>query len=232
MNHILFAPSLLPCWRTSPAVGSEMAAIFPSFVPNRISTCPSLSSPATPRVALLRNSLLATPISLAPSRFFSRSNFRSSATAATVVFMLPTAKPELASTGKKPSCNRGGNVRRRWSLRSIKSFAMAELEARKLKYPSTGTEALLMVDRLDCMGALWILRRNYKAFEKVTCSVYQLGGEWSSRLNVMYCNSWSYSLLQISLRGALKLKKDLLGFKHSIYVNKDGWLEHILALPF
>ncbi|XP_042375888.1 ATP-dependent Clp protease ATP-binding subunit CLPT1, chloroplastic-like isoform X1 [Zingiber officinale] len=134
MNHILFAPSLLPCWRTSPAVGSEMAAIFPSFVPNRISTCPSLSSPATPRVALLRNSLLATPISLAPSRFFSRSNFRSSATAATVVFMLPTAKPELASTGKKP----------RWSLRSIKSFAMAELEARKLKYPSTGTEALLM----------------------------------------------------------------------------------------
>ncbi|KAG6510081.1 hypothetical protein ZIOFF_028089 [Zingiber officinale] len=138
-----------------------MAAIFPSFVPNRISTCPSLSSPATPRVALLRNSLLATPISLAPSRFFSRSNFRSSAAAATVVFMLPTAKPELASTGKKP----------RWSLRSIKSFAMAELEARKLKYPSTGTEALLMgilveVDRLDCMGALWILCLNYKAVSK------------------------------------------------------------------
>ncbi|XP_074556697.1 ATP-dependent Clp protease ATP-binding subunit CLPT1, chloroplastic-like isoform X2 [Curcuma longa] len=112
-----------------------MAAIFPSFVPNRISTCPSLSSPANPRVALLRNSLLANPISLAPSRFFSRSKFQSTAAAATtVVFMLPTAKPELASTGKKP----------RWSLRSIKSFAMAELEARKLKYPNTGTEALLM----------------------------------------------------------------------------------------
>ncbi|KAB1217116.1 hypothetical protein CJ030_MR4G021205 [Morella rubra] len=42
--------------------------------------------------------------------------------AATVSFSLPTA----------------------WSRRAIKSFAMAELEARKLKYPTTGTEALLM----------------------------------------------------------------------------------------
>ena len=32
----------------------------------------------------------------------------------------------------------------RWSARAIRSFAMAELEARKLKYPNTGTEALLM----------------------------------------------------------------------------------------
>eukprot|EP00850_Spirogloea_muscicola_P013051 SM000087S23333 [mRNA] locus=s87:20005:21692:- [translate_table: standard] len=31
-----------------------------------------------------------------------------------------------------------------WSARAIKSFSMAELEARKLKYPTTGTEALLM----------------------------------------------------------------------------------------
>lgn len=32
----------------------------------------------------------------------------------------------------------------KWSARAIKSFSMAELEARKLKYPTTGTEALLM----------------------------------------------------------------------------------------
>lgn len=31
-----------------------------------------------------------------------------------------------------------------WSARAIRSFAMGELEARKLKYPNTGTEALLM----------------------------------------------------------------------------------------
>jgi hypothetical protein len=32
----------------------------------------------------------------------------------------------------------------RWSRTAIKSFAMGELEARKLKYPTTGTEAILM----------------------------------------------------------------------------------------
>ncbi|XWS49023.1 hypothetical protein CRYUN_Cryun13aG0128000 [Craigia yunnanensis] len=54
---------------------------------------------------------------------------------ATVSLSLPTAKPDrVASTEKVP----------KWSRRAIKSFAMAELEARKLKYPTTGTEALLM----------------------------------------------------------------------------------------
>ncbi|XVE57769.1 hypothetical protein DITRI_Ditri04bG0116100 [Diplodiscus trichospermus] len=54
---------------------------------------------------------------------------------ATVSFSLPTAKPDrVASIEEVP----------KWSRRAIKSFAMAELEARKLKYPTTGTEALLM----------------------------------------------------------------------------------------
>ncbi|XP_062073304.1 ATP-dependent Clp protease ATP-binding subunit CLPT1, chloroplastic [Humulus lupulus] len=53
---------------------------------------------------------------------------------ATVLFSLPTAKPEKTPQEKSPN----------WSSRAIRSFAMAELEARKLKYPNTGTEALLM----------------------------------------------------------------------------------------
>ncbi|KAF9616954.1 hypothetical protein IFM89_033024 [Coptis chinensis] len=53
---------------------------------------------------------------------------------ATISFSLPTAKPEKVSSEKAP----------KWSARAIKSFAMGELEARKLKYPSTGTEAILM----------------------------------------------------------------------------------------
>ncbi|KAK2996513.1 hypothetical protein RJ639_025164 [Escallonia herrerae] len=55
---------------------------------------------------------------------------------ATVSFSLPTAKPErvAAPDEKLP----------KWSSKAIKSFAMSELEARKLKYPTTGTEALLM----------------------------------------------------------------------------------------
>ena len=32
----------------------------------------------------------------------------------------------------------------RWSARAIKSYAIGELEARKLKYPNTRTNALLM----------------------------------------------------------------------------------------
>ncbi|KAI5655616.1 hypothetical protein M9H77_32803 [Catharanthus roseus] len=55
---------------------------------------------------------------------------------ATTVCSLPTASPERvsASAEKIP----------KWSSKAIKSFAMAELEARKLKYPTTGTEAILM----------------------------------------------------------------------------------------
>ncbi|KAK4745505.1 hypothetical protein SAY87_011817 [Trapa incisa] len=67
-----------------------------------------------------------------------RTVLKRQSTIATVLFSLPTAlpcrKPEMASTEKVP----------KWSARAIKSFAMAELEARKLKYPNTGTEALLM----------------------------------------------------------------------------------------
>lgn len=55
--------------------------------------------------------------------------------AATVTFSLPTANPErVDSTENAP----------KWSLKGIKSFAMGELEARKLKFSTTGTEAILM----------------------------------------------------------------------------------------
>ncbi|CAB4279677.1 unnamed protein product [Prunus armeniaca] len=54
---------------------------------------------------------------------------------ATVCLSLPTANVEGVSfTEKVP----------KWSWRAIKSFAMGELEARKLKYATTGTEAILM----------------------------------------------------------------------------------------
>ncbi|KAF5732308.1 clp protease-related protein [Tripterygium wilfordii] len=55
-------------------------------------------------------------------------------TTATVLANLQTSKEEKASQEKIP----------KWSAKAIKSLAMAELEARKLKYPNTGTDALLM----------------------------------------------------------------------------------------
>ncbi|GJZ98078.1 ATP-dependent Clp protease ATP-binding subunit ClpT2, chloroplastic-like protein [Tanacetum coccineum] len=54
---------------------------------------------------------------------------------ATISFSLPTANPERVSSSD--------NVPQ-WSLKGIKSFAMGELEARKLKFATTGTEAILM----------------------------------------------------------------------------------------
>ncbi|CAL9207762.1 ATP-dependent Clp protease ATP-binding subunit CLPT1, chloroplastic-like isoform X6 [Musa acuminata AAA Group] len=117
-----------------------MAARILSFLPiptaSSRSSAPvksmsSLSPPPNHHAVRLRSFLIAIPISVAPSLLFPRPSLRS---AASVVSILPTAKPERASAEKLP----------RWSLRAIKAFGMAELEARKLKYPKTGTEALLM----------------------------------------------------------------------------------------
>ena len=51
----------------------------------------------------------------------------------------------------------------RWSSRAIKSFSMAELEARKLKYPQTGTEAFLMGMLTE--GIFFCFSCNTDAFE-------------------------------------------------------------------
>ncbi|PWA40841.1 double Clp-N motif protein [Artemisia annua] len=54
---------------------------------------------------------------------------------ASISFSLPTGNPERVSSSDKVP---------QWSLKGIKSFAMGELEARKLKFATTGTEAILM----------------------------------------------------------------------------------------
>ncbi|XP_050228309.1 ATP-dependent Clp protease ATP-binding subunit CLPT2, chloroplastic-like [Mercurialis annua] len=82
--------------------------------------------------------------SLDPHTHFKNLSFQSSipsfhstrrSISATAISSLPTANPErLASAEKVP----------KWTWRAIKAFAMAELEARKLKYATTGTESLLL----------------------------------------------------------------------------------------
>ncbi|XP_043717768.1 ATP-dependent Clp protease ATP-binding subunit CLPT1, chloroplastic-like isoform X2 [Telopea speciosissima] len=99
----------------------------------RKSSQSSLSFPGNLKVDVLVNSLLSNQLSLRSSRLKPLLR-RPRAAVATVSFSLPTAKPERVSSEKMP----------KWSSRAIKSFAMGELEARKLKYPNTGTEALLM----------------------------------------------------------------------------------------
>lgn len=82
----------------------------------------------------LSNSFIGTKLSIQSSNLSILAAKRRSSTVATVLFSLPTGKQEGNASEGKP----------KWSARAIKSFAMAELEARKFKYPNTGTEALLM----------------------------------------------------------------------------------------
>ncbi|KAK3001479.1 hypothetical protein RJ639_021875 [Escallonia herrerae] len=98
-------------------------------------SCSAFPSPH-PGTRILRNPWLSpTKLSLRSSTLTPLLPKHRSITA-TVSFSLPTAKPErVAAPAEKMS---------KWSSKAIKSFAMSELEARKLKYPTTGTEALLM----------------------------------------------------------------------------------------
>ncbi|XP_024029671.1 ATP-dependent Clp protease ATP-binding subunit CLPT1, chloroplastic [Morus notabilis] len=96
----------------------------------------SASSPLLPwrlHPTNLSTSCVGRQLLIRPTNFKNLASKRRPAIA-TVLFSLPTAKTDRASNEKIPN----------WSARAIKSFAMAELEARKLKYPNTGTEALLM----------------------------------------------------------------------------------------
>ncbi|KAL2543516.1 Clp protease-related protein [Forsythia ovata] len=88
---------------------------------------------------------------------------------ATVSFSLPTAKPEpVASTKKLP----------KWSSKAIKSFAMGELEARKIKSPTTGTEALLMGILIEGTNfASIFLRANGITLLKVRDEIFKLSGK-------------------------------------------------------
>ncbi|KAG8074254.1 hypothetical protein GUJ93_ZPchr0006g44098 [Zizania palustris] len=105
------------------------AAAFFSF----LSSSPHHTTPSS-SVSFLAGRVLPASLRAAAAgspTFASRCRGRS---VAAVVAQLPTANPEVASGEKKI----------RWSSRAVRSFAMAELEARKMRYPTTGTEGLLM----------------------------------------------------------------------------------------
>ncbi|KAI3793074.1 hypothetical protein L1987_35687 [Smallanthus sonchifolius] len=73
-------------------------------------------------------------LSIQPSNSRRETSGRFSSIVATVASSPTTPTPEKATPENSA----------KWSFRFIKSFAMGELEARKLKYNNTGTEALLM----------------------------------------------------------------------------------------
>uniref|UniRef100_A0A1J3F3R7 Clp protease-related protein, chloroplastic n=1 Tax=Noccaea caerulescens TaxID=107243 RepID=A0A1J3F3R7_NOCCA len=112
-----------------------LSSVIPLTVSNprvfvsRRNGSPSSSSSPIPLTSLLGKKLLVTQ----PSRRCFVPKHRC-LTSASTVFSVPNSQPENGSSDKLP----------KWSARAIKSLAMGELEARKLKYPNTGTEAILM----------------------------------------------------------------------------------------
>ncbi|CAN8238000.1 unnamed protein product [Cochlearia groenlandica] len=99
-----------------------------SFLITTTTRNPLKSTTTTPLLCVDSSLSLHSPLSSAVQ---TRRRIRNSA----VVSSLPTANPQSdVANAIKP----------KWSWRAIKSFAMGELETRKLKYPNTGTESLLM----------------------------------------------------------------------------------------
>ncbi|KAL8539639.1 hypothetical protein ACS0TY_001303 [Phlomoides rotata] len=117
----------------------------------------------------LPNSFLGTTkLSIEPSNFNLVASKRRSYAVATISFSLPTTRTDEAASDKKP----------KWSARSIKSFAMGELEARKLKFPNTGTEALLMGILVEGTSlAAKFLRENSITLFKVREEIVKLLGK-------------------------------------------------------
>ncbi|KAF7049736.1 hypothetical protein CFC21_058224 [Triticum aestivum] len=110
------------------ATAAQVDATFLSFL-----SCPRHHPAPSPSVSFLATPVL--PSSLRAAAAGGQTlTCRCRGRRVAVVAQLPTMIPELASGEKKI----------RWSSRAVRSFAMAELEARKMRYPTTGTEGLLM----------------------------------------------------------------------------------------
>ncbi|WJX71611.1 ATP-dependent Clp protease ATP-binding subunit clpt1, chloroplastic, variant 2 [Trifolium repens] len=132
--------------------------LFPN--PNSSSSCTLSPSP------LFRTKLIL-------QRSISITNF--SATSETVPFNLPTdPNPQSDELQKKPN----SNPNPKWSARAIRSYAMAELEVRKIKYPKVGTESLLMGILIEGTSrAAKFLRANGITFLKVQEQTFELLGK-------------------------------------------------------
>ncbi|KAJ6358398.1 hypothetical protein OIU76_000159 [Salix suchowensis] len=92
----------------------------------------------------------------------------------------------------------------KWSARAIRSFGLGELEARKLKYPNTGTEALLMGILIEGTSpAAKFLRANGITFFKVREETVNLLGKSEIYLleldDVQLCDSGEITTTHILL---------------------------------
>ncbi|KAJ4787218.1 ATP-dependent Clp protease ATP-binding subunit clpA [Rhynchospora pubera] len=98
--------------------------------------CFSSNTTSKPNL-LLQPSLIGCPTPLSPrlrTPLSLSSRPRRVSTTTVAALALPTSKPERVTSDEKA----------RWSARAVKSFALAELQARNMKRPKLGTEGLLL----------------------------------------------------------------------------------------
>ncbi|KAK2421272.1 ATP-dependent Clp protease ATP-binding subunit clpt1, chloroplastic [Trifolium repens] len=136
--------------------------------PNNTNTLfPNPNSSSSSSCNLSLTSLFRTKLTL--QRPISITNF--SATSETVPFNLPTdPNPQSDEPQKNPNP--------KWSARAIRSYAMAELEVRKIKYPKVGTESLLMGILIEGTSrAAKFLRANGITFLKVQEQTFEILGK-------------------------------------------------------
>ncbi|GAU48136.1 hypothetical protein TSUD_293760 [Trifolium subterraneum] len=141
--------------------------------PNNTNTLFPNSNSSSSSCTLSLSPLFGTKLTLqrpiSSSRSISITNF--SATSETVPFNLPT---DLNPQSDKPQ----KNPNPKWSARALKSYAMAEVEVRKLKYPKVGTESLLMGILIEGTSkAAKFLRANGITFFKVQEKTFEILGK-------------------------------------------------------
>ncbi|KAL3645240.1 hypothetical protein CASFOL_010420 [Castilleja foliolosa] len=148
-------------------MAAQGLSVFP-ITPSSSATNQSCRKPSEQFLIFnLSNSFVGTKLRFQPSNSGVIALKRRRSAVATVSFSLPTTKNGVTSD-KKPNI----------VGKAIKSFAMGELEARKLKYPNTGTEALLMGILVEGTSlAANFLRENGITLFKVRDEIVKLLGK-------------------------------------------------------
>ncbi|KAL3647428.1 ATP-dependent Clp protease ATP-binding subunit clpt1, chloroplastic [Castilleja foliolosa] len=149
-------------------MAAQGLSVFPIAPSSSSATNQSCRKPSEQFLSFsLSNSFVGTKLRFQPPNFGLIASKRCRSAVATVSLSLPTTKAGAVSDKKL-----------KWSARSIKSFAMGELEARKLKYPNTGTEALLMGILVEGTSlAAKFLRENGITLFKVRDEIVKLLGK-------------------------------------------------------
>ncbi|KAJ4780300.1 hypothetical protein LUZ62_064557 [Rhynchospora pubera] len=137
--------------------------------------CFSSNTTSKPNL-LLQPSLIGCPTPLPPrlrTPLSLSSRPRRVSTTTVAALALPTSKPERVTSDEKA----------RWSARAVKSFALAELQARNMKRPKLGTEGLLLGLLVDGKKKRLVMAQPRVMFDLNCFSRASVNGDKPSQAN-------------------------------------------------